>query len=75
MNYAERDRLREPLIFADFRFFDPVPVVGLKQRYQAPAVDPVAPSFARWLRPHREPGSHRFALAGFASLLSGRRIP
>jgi len=38
MNYAERDRLREPLIFADFRFLDSVPVVGLKQRYQAPAV-------------------------------------
>ena len=38
MNHAERDRLREPLIFADFRFLDPVPVVGLKQRYQASAV-------------------------------------
>ena len=25
MNYAERDRLREPLIFADFRFLDQVP--------------------------------------------------
>ena len=75
MNYAERDRLCEPLIFAYFRFFDPVPVVGLKQRYQAPAVGPVSPNFARWLLPHREPGSRRFVLAGLADHLSGRRSP